>query len=101
MKKQKKGVKIEYEGEKMLKIKNRIKKKKIKKMRIGGGESAPRKRLEKDSFSARSFPPCTILNDIKAEEGSLFRLYLQGKGMQGIKPPSNPILNYTKGGKKC
>jgi len=66
--------------------------KKEKKMRIGGGESFPRKRLKKDSFSARSFPPCTILNNIIVEEDNLFRLYLQGKVMQGNNPPPSNLI---------
>jgi len=95
-------VKIEYEGEKMLEINNRIEKKNTKKMRIGGGECHRLKRLKKDSLLDRSFPSCTILHNILAEEANLFRLYLQAENVQAKKPSSILItINYTSGGKRC
>ncbi len=52
------GDKTESKKGRKYKRKDKIKEDRInKKKRIGGGESIPPKRLKKDSFSARSFPP--------------------------------------------
>jgi len=82
-------------GEKM------IKKMKEEKKRIEGGESTALKRLLKDSFLRRSFPPCTILNNISVGENLLSRLHLQEEIMQELISPSILIILYIIRRKRC